>query len=76
MQVEAAVLARHDPGIVPVGLEHPALLVVEQVRHHHLVQHLVVHRLVEDRQHELDTAIEVALHPVGRGNEQPGAVIG
>src|SRR3954447_27011062 len=34
----------------------PALLVIEEIRHHDLVEHLLVHGGVEDRQERLDAA--------------------
>src|SRR3712207_1602817 len=49
----------------------PALLVVEEVRDHDLVEHLLVHGRVEDRQQGLDPAVEVALHEV-RGGDVDG----
>src|SRR4051794_8780683 len=46
----------------------PALLVVEQIRHHDLVLDLLVNRRVEDGHHHLHAAVEVALHEIGRGD--------
>ena len=65
-------------GPVPgsVGPEQPALLAVEQVRHHHLVEHLIVHRRVADRHHHFDPAVEIAAHGVARGDVDPGVVVG
>src|SRR3954470_20674403 len=60
------------PGLDPLARARaqypPALLVVEEIRHHDLVEHLLVHGGVEDRQERLDAAVEVALHEVGGGD--------
>ena len=48
-----------------VGQDRITLLVVDQIGEHDLVQHLFVHGRVEDRQHRLDAAVEIALHEVG-----------
>src|SRR3546814_5706877 len=53
-----------------------SLLVVEQIGDHHLIEDLVVDGMVLDRQHIFDTAIEIARHPVRRGNEQFRVVVG
>src|SRR6266568_4237052 len=55
-----------------VRQELPALLVVLEIRHHDLVEHLLVHRRVEHRAQHLDAAIEVARHEVGGGNVDRG----
>src|SRR6266568_4714360 len=51
-----------------VRQELPALLVVLEIRHHDLVEHLLVHGRIEHRAQYLDAAIEVARHEVGGGN--------
>src|SRR6202162_5662885 len=51
-----------------VRQELPALLVVLEIRHHDLVEHLLVHGRIEHRAQHLDAAIEVARHEVGGGN--------
>src|SRR3546814_752369 len=48
-----------------VGLQAPTLLGVYEIGHHHLVENLGVDRRILDLQHILDSAVEVALHPVG-----------
>src|SRR3546814_4459288 len=48
-----------------VGLQAPTLLGVYEIGHHHLVENLGVERRILDLQHILDSAVEVALHPVG-----------
>src|SRR5205814_6707930 len=55
-----------------VGQEVPALLVVLEIRHHDLVEHLLVHRGVENRAEYLNPAIEVARHHVGRRDVDRG----
>src|SRR5687767_2864317 len=51
--------AGDDPLARARGQYPPALLVVEEVRDHDLVEHLLVHRGVEDRQQHLDAAVEI-----------------
>ena len=51
-----------------VGQELPALLVVLEIRHHDLVEHLLMHGRIEDRAQHLDAAVEIARHHVGRGD--------
>src|SRR6266852_2816758 len=51
-----------------VRQELPALLVVLEIGHHDLVEHLLVHGRIEHRAEHLDPAIEVARHEVGGGN--------
>src|SRR5436853_1407966 len=48
-----------------VGQEVPALLVVLEIRHHDLVEHLLVYRGVEDRAQHFDAPVEIARHHVG-----------
>src|SRR5215208_134461 len=40
-----------------VGQEVPALLIVLEIGHHDLVEHLLVHRRIDDRAEHLDAAI-------------------
>src|SRR5690242_8792240 len=51
----------------PVRQDLPALLIVLEIGHHDLPQHLLVHRGVEDRAQSLDAAVEIARHHVGGG---------
>src|SRR6266478_4138389 len=55
-----------------IGQELPALLVVVEVRHHDLVEHLLVDRRIENRAQRLDPSVEVARHHVGRGDVDRG----
>src|SRR5882724_10542071 len=55
-----------------VGQEVPALLVVLEIRHHDLVEHLLVYRRVENRAQYLDAAVEIARHHVGGRNIERG----
>src|SRR5258708_17663635 len=48
-----------------VGQKFPALLVVLEIRHHDLLEHLLVHGGIEDRTEHLDPAIKGARHQVG-----------
>src|SRR5687767_6596128 len=57
---------RFDTAGRAVGQEGPALLVVHEVGGHDLLEHLLVHRGIEDRAQRLDAAVEVARHHVGR----------
>src|ERR1700730_13744897 len=45
--------------------ELPALLVILEIGHHDLVEHLLVHRRIEHRAQYLDAAIEIARHEIG-----------
>src|SRR4051794_30579293 len=49
-----------------VGQEVPALCIVLEIRHHDLVEHLLVHRRIENRTENLNPAIEITRHHVGR----------
>src|SRR6185369_13300981 len=51
-----------------VRQELPALLVVLEIGHHDLAEHLFVHRRIEDRAQHLDATVEIARHHVGRGD--------
>src|SRR5215471_4180958 len=51
-----------------VRQEPPALLVVLEIGHHDLVEHLGVHGRVEHGAEHLDATIEVARHEVGGGD--------
>ena len=55
-----------------VRQEVPALLVVLEIRHHDLVEHLLVHGGIEDRTEHLDAAVEIARHHVGGGDVDRG----
>src|SRR5829696_6859562 len=57
-----------DPLARTGGLYRPALLVVEEVRQHDLVEDLLMHGRVDDRQQGLDAPVEVAGHQVRRGD--------
>src|SRR5690242_2048126 len=57
----------------PVRQDLPALLVVFEIRHHDLAEHLLVHRGVEDRAQRFDAAVEIARHHVGRRDVDRGA---
>ena len=52
--------------VAPVGHRAPRLDVVLQGDAQDLVDHPVAQPLVLDREHDLDPALEVARHPVGR----------
>src|SRR3954454_10198925 len=41
-----------------VGQEVPALLVILEIRQHDLVEHLLMHRRIENRAQNLDAAVE------------------
>ena len=56
---------RLDTAIGPVFAQPPALLGVEHIGEQHLLEHLIVHRAVEDRDKAFDPAIEVARHQIG-----------
>src|SRR5664279_273788 len=45
-----------------------ALLIVEQIGDHDLTENLLMHGRIENRQHCLDSAVEIARHEVGRRN--------
>src|SRR5262245_23304885 len=64
---------RRDPLRGAVRLYPPALLVVFEVGDHDLVQDLLVHRGVENRDHGFDTTIEIAWHHV-RGADVDGGL--
>src|SRR5688500_10738077 len=61
-------LARANTARRAVGKKLPALLVVLEVRHHDLVEHLRVHGGIGERHHRLDAAVEVARHHVRRAD--------
>src|SRR3954467_12574042 len=48
-----------------VGQKFPALLIVLEVRHHDLIEHLLVHGRIEDRTQYLYPSIQIARHHVG-----------
>src|SRR4051812_41551758 len=76
MEVESLALFGSDPLVAAIGLQAPALLGVEQIGDHHLVEHLGVDGRVLDRQHIFDAAVEIARHPVGRADVDPGIAVG
>src|SRR5260221_7748186 len=55
-----------------VGQEFPALLIILEIGHHNLLEHLLVHGRVEDRAKHLDPAVEIARHHVGGGDVDRG----
>ena len=61
------------PDILPVRHQHPALGLVAQVGGHHLIDDLGMDGGVVDLDQGLDPTVEIAVHPVGRGDEHPGA---
>ncbi len=68
-------LAGLQPRIAAVGVQDPALLIVDQIGDHHLVQHLRMNRRIFDRHHIFDPPIEIARHPVGRADVDPGLAV-
>src|SRR3984957_13784207 len=57
---------RFDAARRTVRQQLPALLVVLEIGHHDLVEHLLVYGRIEDRTQRLDAAVEIARHHVGR----------
>src|SRR5207248_196653 len=51
-----------------VRQELPALLIVLEICHHDLVEHLLVHGRIEHRTQHLDAAIEISRHEIGGGD--------
>src|SRR5882672_4027981 len=51
-----------------VGQKFPALLVILEIRHHDLLEHLLVHGRIENRAQHLHPAVEIARHHVGGGD--------
>src|SRR5262249_34281508 len=51
-----------------IGQELPALLIVLEIGHHDLVEHLGVHGRVEDGAEHFHATIEVARHEIGGGD--------
>ena len=64
--------SRHDPLARPVWQHPEALLVVHQVRFHDLIEHVLMHSRIEERNERLDPSIEIALHEVRGRNENTG----
>src|SRR3954453_805437 len=58
-----------------VGQEVPALLIVLEIRHHDLVEHLLGHRRIENRTENPNPAIEIARHHVGRRDVERGLAV-
>src|SRR6185312_860431 len=69
MRAEWWVLAWFDTMIRARGVRDPALHIVLEVRDHNLIEDLLMHGRVLDRQQGLETPIHVARHPVGRRDE-------
>src|SRR5260370_27878906 len=67
-------LGRMAALIGAVRLHGPALPVVLKIGDHDLLEHLLVDRWILDRAEQFDTAIEIARHPVGRGDEHLGVL--
>ena len=61
-----------DPLELAVRRQHPTLRLVAQVGAQDLLLHLFMHGRVLDRYQGFDPAVEVARHPVGRGDEDLG----
>src|SRR5258708_3202968 len=55
-----------------VGQEFPALLVILEIGHHDLLEHLLVHGRIENRAKHLHAAVEIARHHVGAGDVDRG----
>src|SRR3546814_15683849 len=55
--------------IAAIGVQGPALRLVLEVGEHDLLQDLLVDGGVLDGRQALDPPVEVARHPVGRGDE-------
>src|SRR6478672_5875807 len=53
--------------------ELPALFVILEIGNHDLAKDLLVHRGIEHRTQDLDPAIEIARHHIGRGNINGGS---
>src|SRR5262249_9587122 len=51
-----------------VGQQFPTLFIVLEVRHHDLIEHLLVHGRIEDWAQYLHTAVEIARHHVSGGD--------
>src|SRR5438093_890877 len=60
---------REEPLPRAVGAQNPALSIVVEVRLQDLVEDLLVHGRVFDRNECLDAAVEVTRHPIGRRYE-------
>src|SRR5262245_9151152 len=60
--------ARRYPGGTAVRPEPPALFVVLEIGRHNLAENLFVHSRIENRTKDLDPAVQIARHHVGRGN--------
>src|SRR5262249_7370001 len=61
-----------ETGIASVGLECPALHVVLQICDHDLIEDLLMDGRILDRHQGLDAVVEIARHPVRRGDEDLG----
>src|SRR5215472_6247210 len=67
-------LASRHVLVATIRQEAPALRGVPEVGYHDFVQHLAVHRLVLDRHQRLDASVKISRHPVGRADEDLGAI--
>ena len=65
-------IAGRIAGIGAVGAQIPALRLILEIGDHDLVQHLLMHGRIVDRNQGLDAAVEVARHPVRRGDVDLG----
>ena len=73
MGIERLLAVRHLYAIRrAVGQQFPALLIVLEIRHHDLAEHLFVHGGIEDGAQHLDPPIEIARHHVGRRDVDGG----
>ena len=61
--------------VASVRVHIPALRPVLQQRHHDLVKDLLMDRGVFDGNQDFHPAVQVARHPVGRGNEDLGVLV-
>src|SRR6516162_3577630 len=59
----------------PLRSEAPALLIVAQIGDHDLLEDLLVHGRVVDRQHRFDSAVEIARHQIRRGDIDMGLLV-
>ena len=67
---------QRNPYARAVGQHPKALLVVHQVGFHDLIEHMLMHCGIEQRNEGLDTSIEIALHEVRGRNEHSGLRVG
>src|SRR5882724_13330398 len=65
--------ARRQSFIALVRMQRPALSVVVEISLHDLIENLLMHRRVLDRDQRFDPPIEVTRHPIGRRDEDQGS---